>query len=74
MLALFPAIQATHPPMTVVSKNIRLMTPSRLLQDYFNTIFKLFQFNQRQLQGSPQGNLTQSELGTTRLKSCLESF
>ena len=31
--------------MTVVSMKVRLMTSSRLLQDYFKTIFRLIEFN-----------------------------
>ena len=42
-LALFPAIPATHKPMTLVSKVVRLndffKITSGLLQDYFNLIW-----------------------------------
>ena len=36
---------SSHPPMTVVSMEIKLKTLSRLPQDYFKTIFRLIQFN-----------------------------
>ena len=35
----------THPSMTVFSKEFRLMTSSRLLQDFLKTIFRLIQLN-----------------------------
>ena len=39
-----PTHPAPQPPMTVVSREVRLLTSSRLLQDYFKTIFRLIQF------------------------------
>ena len=69
-----PGHPATHPSMTVVSKEVRLMTSSRLLQDYFKTIFRLIQVKYPYCQAQPQLNSisTQStELGTTQLKLVL---
>ena len=36
---------SSHPPMTVVSMEVKLKTLSRLPQEYFKTIFRLIQFD-----------------------------
>ena len=55
----------SHPAITLVSMEFKLKTSSRLLQDYFKTIFRLIQFNWASTQLNFKSN---SELGTTQLK------